>query len=359
MIAGGAVMHDFIPGTDGTTDRLWESGVLRLARAEVVVARWQWLDGDGYYLARRMWLSAAPSAAHYAKLRARIQRYRRSTRAAVWQIVHGHAHSDSPPLPRDPSAADDFIMSAALRKRLDTDVIGFFGDDVAALYRALKVPYRRGVLLHGPPGNGKTSLIRHIGARLLQLPVMLLRATSGFDTDDLAEVVRRWKEQAPAILVIEDLDWLLKQVNVSTLLNLIDGVDSGTVGGGLLLIATTNNPHELDPAINNRPGRFDVVIEIDRPDRALRLSLLRQKLPEMEGATLEKLAAETDGLSFAHILEVLRLSGFAAIAAGRAERTESDLLDAAETVRSCNEEARRGFPPKLEMPFGLGHLRKK
>ena len=78
----------------------------------------------------------------------------------------------------------------------------------------------------------------------------------------------------------------------------------------------------------------------------------------MEGATLEKLAAETDGLSFAHILEVLRLSGFAAIADGRTTRTEADLLGACETVKRCNEDARRGFPPKLDVPFGIQHRRK-
>jgi SpoVK/Ycf46/Vps4 family AAA+-type ATPase len=67
-------------------------------------------------------------------------------------------------------------------------------------------------------------------------------------------VIRRWTRQAPAILIIEDLNWLLEQVNVSTFLNLLDGIDS-RAGNGLLIIATTNHPNELDPAINNRPGR--------------------------------------------------------------------------------------------------------
>ena len=72
----------------------------------------------------------------------------------------------------------------------------------------------------------------------------------------------------PAVLVIEDLDWLLEHTNVSTFLNLIDGVESdgGRAAGGLLLIATTNHPDKLDPAVNNRPGRFDVVVEIPPPD---------------------------------------------------------------------------------------------
>jgi hypothetical protein len=170
---------------------------------------------------------------------------------------------------------------------------------------------------------------------------------------DACNVLRQWRQQAPAILVIEDLDWLVRQINVSTLLNLLDGVDSDAGAGGLLLIATTNNPQELDPAINNRPGRFDVVNEIDRPDEDMRRELLRRKLPETDSATLDAVAEATDGLSFAQVMEVLRLSGFAAIAAGRSQRTEDDLLEAAKTVSATNEDARRGFPIKPDAPFGL------
>ena len=356
MVEHGESIHALTHGEDDRP-HLWESGILRLSRAEVIVGRWYWSHRDGYTATRSLWLFAAPSPEHYSKLRAGINAERRKRGGAVWQIVRGGDADGDTRTPRDAAAIDDVIFTPELRKRLDTDVIGFFGNDVAALYRALKVPYRRGVLLYGPPGNGKTSLIRYVGARLLHLPVMLLRAAAQFNTDDLEEVLRRWREQAPAILVIEDLDWLLERVNVSTLLNLLDGVDS-TAGGGLLLIATTNNPHQLDPAINNRPGRFDVVIEIDRPDRAMRLELLRRKLPETEPSTLETVADATEGLSFAHLLEILRLSGFAALAEGRTRRTEADLLSACATVKGADDEARRGFPPKLDLPFGIHHRRK-
>jgi hypothetical protein len=356
MVDGGETIHAVTQSEETGVATLWETGILRLARAEVVVSRWYWTHREGSYT-RALWLCAAPSAECYGKLRTRILEERRKRGGSVWQVVRGGDADDDKRTPRDASAADDVLITAALRKRLETDVIGFFGSDVAALYRSLKVPYRRGVLLYGPPGNGKTSLIRYVGARLLHVPVMLLRAAAQFTTDDLEEVLRRWREQAPAIFVIEDLDWLLERVNVSTLLNLLDGVDS-TAGGGLLLMATTNNPDKLDPAINNRPGRFDVVIEIDRPDRSMRLEMLRRKLPEVDRATLEAVADATDGLSFAHVLEILRLSGFAAIADGRTTRTEADLLGACETVKRCNEDARRGFPPKLDVPFGLQHRRK-
>ena len=134
-------------------------------------------------------------------------------------------------------------------------------------------------------------------------------------------------------------------------------MDRNAGKGGLLLIATTNHPDQLDPAVNNRPGRFDVVLEIPPPDRATRLEFLRGALPTVAIATADLLAQRTDGLSFAHLQEVLRLSGLTAIHAGRQERSEKDLLDAAETVRAAFDEAVRGFPLKPELPFGLLPLR--
>jgi ATP-dependent 26S proteasome regulatory subunit len=199
--------------------------------------------------------------------------------------------------------------------------------------------------MYGPPGNGKTSLIRMIGARVPEVPCMLLRPQCNFDADDLDEVFRRWTGRPPCVLVIEDLDWLLGEVNVSRFLNALDGVETRATGG-LLLLATTNHPQKLDPAVNNRPGRFDVVIEVP----------LSRRLPSFDAAVLEKVAAATEWLSFAHLQEVLRLSGLLAIHAGRTERTEEDLLGAARTVREAHEEANGGFRGKFEIPFGLGPL---
>jgi hypothetical protein len=334
--------------------RLWQCGILRMANHEVVIGRWHWIDGEGDL--RILTLCAAHSPAHFFRLRKELLAHRRSATTAQWQIVRGNAHRDGPRTPRV-AGGSELLISDLLRHGLDADILRFFTDGVAELYRAMQVPYRRGVLLHGPPGNGKTSLIRQIGAQLPAVPAMILRPAAHFGSDDLEEVIRRWTLQAPAMLVIEDLNWLLEQVNVSTFLNLLDGIDSA-VNGGLLLIATTNYPQQLDPAINNRPGRFDVVIEVCAPDRAMRRAFLRRQLPETALATLEKVAALTEDLSFAHLQEILRLSGLNAIHAGRTTRSDADVLSAATAVRESYDNAIRGFPQKPELPFGLLHLRK-
>jgi len=161
-------------------------------------------------------------------------------------------------------------------------------------------------------------------------------------------------EAAPAILVIEDLDWLLQRVNVSNFLNLIDGVEPK--GGGLLLIATTNHPDKLDSAINNRPGRFDAVIEIPPPAEPQRLFFFRLHLQQMSDKFICDLARDCEGLSFAHLQEILRLSGLVAIAADRPQRSEEDIRIAWETVRANRAAADRGFPVKPDLAFGLGPL---
>jgi ATP-dependent 26S proteasome regulatory subunit len=95
------------------------------------------------------------------------------------------------------------------------------------------------------------------------------------------------------------------------------------------------------------------------PDSSLRLMFFQRKLPDVNSEVLDRLAESTDGLSFAHLQEVLRLSGLLAIRAGRSARSDEDLTEAVELVRRGHEDAARGFAPKPEMPFGLAALRRK
>ncbi len=321
--AGGEPMAVLTHGSSG--GKIWTAGILRLKRHDIVLARWYWVDEHGVF--RQLWLGAATTAENYIRLRDAVRSHRRVRGGKVWQIVRD-GWSEPERITREPLYDDELILSPQLSAQLQKDVIRFFSDEVAALYKGLKVPYRRGVLLHGPPGNGKTSLIRMIGAALAEVPMLVLRPSVRFNADALHTVIKRWSSQAPAGLIIEDLDWLLKQLNVSAFLNALDGIDITAAGGsgGLLLIATTNHPDQLDPAINNRPGRFDVVLEIPCPDRALRLALLTNRLPHMGTATLQRVADMTEGLSFAHLQEILRSSGLTAIHSGRNQRSPEDLL---------------------------------
>ncbi len=347
MSAGGEPLSRLTYAPSGA--RIWQAGVLWLARHGVYFARWYWRENDEIITFR---LCAAASADDYFRLRRELIAHRHALGIPVWQVVTGNSYRDASTLSRTLGAGDDMMMSPVLRRRVEADIVGFFTDSVRALYHKLRVPYRRGVLLHGPPGNGKTSLIRAVGATLPRVRAFLLRPDACFDDDDLQAVITRWREEAPAILAIEDLDWFLGKVNISTFLNLIDGVDSDS-GDGLLLIATTNHPDKLDPAINNRPGRFDVVIEVQLPDEEQRLVFLTRALPEVTDALLRDVARRGRGFSFAHLQEIVRLSGMLAIHANRADRTDRDVNEAAELQFAAQHNADRGFPMGLDMPFGL------
>ena len=336
--------------TLGQDVHIWSGGTLHLRHHHVVIARWYWIDLHHSRSTCTLYLHAAAAPRHFAELRKKIAERRRIASQGMWQIVRGYSGSDLLSIPR--VAPDCLFLPDEIRRSVDGQLAKFFSDDVKKMYQSLGVPYRRGVLLHGPPGNGKTSLIRHIAAQLPHVPAMILRPMESFDSDDLEEVVRRWTAQAPAILVIEDLNWLLEKVNVSTFLNLIDGIEA-TVTGGLMLIATSNHPQQLDSAINNRPGRFDVVIEIPPPAEAMRKRFFTSKLLHVDAAMVDRLVTTTEGLSFAHLQEVLRLSGLSAIHQERAQRSDDDLLAAAAAVRRASDDAERGFPSQQEMPFGL------
>jgi ATPase family associated with various cellular activities (AAA) len=349
--AGGEGLNAFTHGKWGA--KRWDDGALLLENHRIALARWYWIEPDNVNL-RVFWLCAAESNDHFLRLREELLQYRRKSGAKVWQVIHGGY--DEPERVARGGNVPELFLPETIQQRIDADIVRFFSPEVARLYQSLGVAYRRGVLLYGSPGNGKTSLIRRIGCALPNVPGFILRASAGFDSDDLQAVITRWTQQAPAILVIEDLDWLLKELNVSTFLNILDGID--TTGDGLLLIATTNHPDRLDPAVNNRPGRFDVSIELPNPDAAMREKFLQSKLGSMMTQTISKVANDTEGLSFAHLGEILRLSGLLAIHADRDARAEEDLLRAVEMVRESHDAAQRGFPVKLEMPFGLAPKRK-
>jgi SpoVK/Ycf46/Vps4 family AAA+-type ATPase len=162
-------------------------------------------------------------------------------------------------------------------------------------YRDRGIPWRRGWLLHGSPGTGKTSLARAV-AEELDLPVYAFDLSS-LANDELRTAWSNILRDVPCMALIEDIDGVFDgRRNVSrrpdslsfdTLLNCIDGVERSS---GVFLVITTNRVQAVDPAIgaqdsaahggSTRPGRIDRVIELGAPDVEGLLRICRRVLPD-------------------------------------------------------------------------------
>jgi len=202
---------------------------------------------------------------------------------------------------------DELVLGGALKESLRADLRRFLSS--RELYARLKVPWKRGVLFTGPPGNGKTHAVRAL-VKESELPcvyVKSLRGGRGDPEEHIADIFRRARQTAPCVMVLEDLDCLIDESSRSMLLNELDGFAANE---GLVIIATTNHPEKLDRSLLDRPSRFDRKFHFGLPGRAERLVYLERWAASLEPSlrpseeTVAALAEETHGFTFAYLKEL-------------------------------------------------------
>jgi AAA+ superfamily predicted ATPase len=213
------------------------------------------------------------------------------------------------------SSWDDVIMDSKMKQSLIEDVQGFFENK--ELYQKYRVPWKRGIILHGCPGNGKTISIKALMNYLSNLPdpipslyVKSLDNKCNMPQYSVASIFGKARKMAPCLLVFEDLDSLIVDKVRSYFLNEVDGLESND---GILMIGSTNHLNRLDPAISKRPSRFDRKYHFRIPSRENRIAycqywrteLLANDEFEFPEDVCEVVADITDGFSYAYMKELI------------------------------------------------------
>lgn len=171
-------------------------------------------------------------------------------------------------------------------------------------YRELGFLWKRGIMLYGPPGSGKTSTVQQLSKQIVDLGGIAIYATNPHVDAQGLRLLRRIEPKRPIVLIMEDLDAIIRNFGESDVLALLDGelqIDN------MVVVATTNYPERLDKRIMNRPSRFDEVIHIGMPSAEARELFLTKKNTRLlkDADELAEWVRVTEGYSIAHLKEVI------------------------------------------------------
>lgn len=205
------------------------------------------------------------------------------------------------------TSLDTLILPGNLKATILDDFQQFFA--CRETYARYGIPWKRGVLFIGPPGNGKTHTIKGL-LNVLDKACLYVRSFKSEYVNDhrnIHSAFQRARASAPCLFVLEDLDSLVDDENRSYFLNELDGFEANE---GILTIATSNHPERLDPAILDRPSRFDRKYTFDLPEIEERKRYLKmfggQLEPDLQltDEGIESVASETDEFSYAYLKEL-------------------------------------------------------
>jgi cell division protease FtsH len=225
-------------------------------------------------------------------------------------------------------------------------------------YKAIGAKIPKGVLLYGPPGTGKTLLARAVAGEA-KVPFYSISGSEfvemfvGVGASRVRDLFAQAKQNAPAIVFVDEIDAVGRQRGAGlgggndereqTLNQLLVEMDGFEANGQVILIAATNRPDVLDPALL-RPGRFDRQISVDRPDlkgRAAILAVHAKNKPVAKDVDLQSYAKRTPGFTGADLANVLNEAALLAARQDRKAIRNSDIDEAIDRVMAGPQKVSR------------------
>lgn len=250
-------------------------------------------------------------------------------------------------LERPTITEQDVILPAGLLDRVSRHVLGI-GQRSAEL-RARGQHLKRGVLLYGAPGTGKTLTVRHLVGRTDATVIML----SGMALHGVGLAVATARALAPAIVVLEDCDLVAEERSNSSmnplLFEVLDALDGLASDADITFLMTTNRVDVLEPALAQRPGRVDLAVEVPKPDLTARRALLDLYAPvgAFTSEALDGAARATEGTTASFGRELVRRAVLLAVENGQ-EPQDADLATVLEELLADSERITRAMLGAME-----------
>ncbi len=215
-------------------------------------------------------------------------------------------------------------------------------------YQEIGASMPKGILLVGPPGTGKTMLAKAVAGEA-NVPFFSISGSEfvemfvGMGASKVRDLFKQAKEKAPCIVFIDEIDAIGKKRDgqiggnderEQTLNQLLTEMDGFEGNNGVIILAATNRPESLDPALT-RPGRFDRRVPVELPDLKGREEILRvhaKKIKVAEDVDFEKIARMASGASGAELANIINEAALRAVRDGRAFANQADLEESIEVV---------------------------